>query len=603
MAYIGNFPAEKYTTFSKQTFTPDGSTTSFTLDFSVANENDLELFVNNVRQEPGSGKAYTATGLTLTMSSAPGASDDMYAIFQGKAQQTVTPGSQTVTGSMLATDIAISTTGNITTTGDLTVDTTTLHVDSANNRVGIGTTSPATNLDVVGTVYARSQLYTDNLRPYSGSLLTYGTGGTHYFNGNVGIGTSSPNERLSVVAEDDTSSIDNGFSIYRSVGDDKVTINTQGGAAKFIADGGSNYIPYRFFGYDGTTLAERLTIDGSGNVGIGTSSPTARLTVIEDVSRSALTGTGVGQIHISGGATPADNDVSSITFSTNNTTTTSSIIGNQITNNGSNLFFGTSNNYGSGVTNTAMFIDYAGHIGIGTSTLPRTLNIYGASNGTIGLDNIATGSPQIAFKQAGVDKAYLSYWDAFDTLSLSDGSGNGLHFKPSTGNVGIGTSSPSSKLDVNGTVTATAFSGSGLGKVLQVLQGQNATQISTTTHNTNFDITSISITPSSTSSKILILGVVMGIQGNNNSNNTRFDAKIFRGGSPLNSSGANFWTFNTNYWREGGFAIHWLDSPSTTSATTYYLKGAWLDPAGGTCYVNKDGNSGYSTLTVMEIAS
>ena len=119
MAYIGNFPAEKYTTFSKQTFTPDGSTTSFTLDFSVANENDLELFVNNVRQEPGSGKAYTATGLTLTMSSAPGASDDMYAIFQGKAQQTVTPGPQTVTGSMLATDIAISTSGNITTTGNI----------------------------------------------------------------------------------------------------------------------------------------------------------------------------------------------------------------------------------------------------------------------------------------------------------------------------------------------------------------------------------------------------------------------------------------------------------------------------------------------------
>jgi hypothetical protein len=158
VAYIGNFPAEKYTTFSKQTFTPDGSTTSFTLDFSVANENDLELFVNNVRQEPGSGKAYTATGLTLTMSSAPGASDDMYAIFQGKAQQTVTPGPQTVTGSMLATDIAISTSGSITSSG-LTVDTSTLHVDSANNRVGIGTTSPGTNLDVVGTVYARTHLY------------------------------------------------------------------------------------------------------------------------------------------------------------------------------------------------------------------------------------------------------------------------------------------------------------------------------------------------------------------------------------------------------------------------------------------------------------
>ena len=95
-------------------------------------------------------------------------------------------------------------------------------------------------------------------------------------------------------------------------------------------------------------------------------------------------------------------------------------------------------------------IDSSGHVGVGTSTLPRTLNIYGASNGTIGLDNPVSGSPQIAFKQNGTDKAYVSYWDAFDTLALSDGSGNGLHFKPSTGKVGIGVTSPSALLDLGG---------------------------------------------------------------------------------------------------------------------------------------------------------
>jgi hypothetical protein len=101
----------------------------------------------------------------------------------------------------------------------------------------------------------------------------------------------------------------------------------------------------------------------------------------------------------------------------------------------------------------ALFVQGSdGHVGVGTGTLPRTLNIYGASNGTIGLDNPVSGSPQIAFKQNGTDKAFVTYWDAFDTLALSDGSGNGLHFKPSTGNVGIGTTSPSAKLEVNGDV-------------------------------------------------------------------------------------------------------------------------------------------------------
>ena len=86
MAYVGNRPADTFHTTVKQSFTADSSTTSFTLNQSVAGENEIELFINNVRQEPGSGKAYTAAGTTLTMSEAPTTGDDMYCIFQGKAQ-------------------------------------------------------------------------------------------------------------------------------------------------------------------------------------------------------------------------------------------------------------------------------------------------------------------------------------------------------------------------------------------------------------------------------------------------------------------------------------------------------------------------------------
>ena len=109
MAYIGNQPALQYITFAKQTFTANGSTVAFTLDNSVANENELEVFVNNVRQEPGSGKAYTASGTTLTMSEAPNTGDDFYCIYQGKATQTVTPGIGTVSNAHLAGSIDLTT--------------------------------------------------------------------------------------------------------------------------------------------------------------------------------------------------------------------------------------------------------------------------------------------------------------------------------------------------------------------------------------------------------------------------------------------------------------------------------------------------------------
>jgi hypothetical protein len=86
MAYIGNKPADTFHSVVKQSFTPDSSTTAFTLSQSVVGENEVELFINNVRQEPGSGKSFTASGTSLTMSEAPTTGDDMYCIFQGKAQ-------------------------------------------------------------------------------------------------------------------------------------------------------------------------------------------------------------------------------------------------------------------------------------------------------------------------------------------------------------------------------------------------------------------------------------------------------------------------------------------------------------------------------------
>ena len=149
MPYIGNPPAERFTSFAYQDLT-GGSGTSFTLDNAVGNPQEIEVFVNNVRQEPG--VAYTVSGTALTMTGSIASTDDFYVVFQGKAIQTAThPSDRALTATDGTFTGNTSVTGNSTVTGNLTVDTTTLHVDAANNRVGIGTASPSVDLEIAST--------------------------------------------------------------------------------------------------------------------------------------------------------------------------------------------------------------------------------------------------------------------------------------------------------------------------------------------------------------------------------------------------------------------------------------------------------------------
>ena len=60
MAYIGKSPAQvKRDLASKDSFTGDGSTTTFDLTDIALDANHIQVFVDNVRQEPGTGKSYT----------------------------------------------------------------------------------------------------------------------------------------------------------------------------------------------------------------------------------------------------------------------------------------------------------------------------------------------------------------------------------------------------------------------------------------------------------------------------------------------------------------------------------------------------------------
>ena len=147
MGYVGNEPSVNFTSFAKQDITGDGGA-SYTLTHAVANANEIEVFVNNVRQEPT--EAYTVSGTALTMTGNVASTDDFYVIYLGKALQTTTPPDGSVSTAKIADDAVTSAKldTNIAIDGDLTVDTSTLKVDSTNNRVGIGTASPTTNLEV-----------------------------------------------------------------------------------------------------------------------------------------------------------------------------------------------------------------------------------------------------------------------------------------------------------------------------------------------------------------------------------------------------------------------------------------------------------------------
>ena len=101
MAYIGHTPAEKYVSLSAQHFTVT-ATANYTLSNSVTNENEIALFINNVRQQPGGSYAYTAAGTTLTLSAATAGTDTMYCVYLGKAVGTINPPDGSVNSATIA---------------------------------------------------------------------------------------------------------------------------------------------------------------------------------------------------------------------------------------------------------------------------------------------------------------------------------------------------------------------------------------------------------------------------------------------------------------------------------------------------------------------
>ena len=179
--------------------------------------------------------------------------------------------------------------GTLDVSGDLTVDTSTLYVDSANNRVGVGTVSPSQslhvkgNIDVEGDTSGVSKIRfkaEETHGEVEGINIGNNFGGLAFktnsngsvaermridSSGDVGIGTTNAFAKL-VVEGDNNSNV--------------AVVNAIGTSPNYIFDVRD----------DGTS---KFRVDGSGNVGIGISSPDGKLHV-HTASAGSVTANSVG---------------------------------------------------------------------------------------------------------------------------------------------------------------------------------------------------------------------------------------------------------------------------------------------------------------------
>ena len=252
----------------------------------------------------------------------------------------------------------------------------------------------------------------------------------------LGIGTSSPSSLLHISGANGSGRLE----LQNTSG----TTVTNWRVAPIISGTSNNGFEIR----DVTQGASRFVIDSSGNVGIGTSSPDALLEVAGTTNDSLFNLTGAGSNFelraTSGNGGTANSRVYRLALDYLNETYTNGFIDFYRGSAGGDgdLAFGSSNT-------ERMRIDSSGNVGIGTTSPTQKLTVvngYGifegikvGQNGT-DIDSTFLGaSSLLAFKLNGTERMRID----------------------SSGRVGIGTDSPATALDVNGTVTATAFSGDG----------------------------------------------------------------------------------------------------------------------------------------------
>ncbi len=181
--------------------------------------------------------------------------------------------------------------------GNLSIDDGTVFIDSSTDRIGIGTTTPNAKLDIVGEGGALLSV----TRLTTGSTYFYINGSTGY----VGIGTASPSRALDVegdfmavnlypqggirftnIADPSIYNANSGagtnLKIYGGGADDSYLSLYSVSSSPASKYGTSDYINFHVGNTAGTAQIEAMRIVNGGNVGIGTTTPLAKL----DVSNS-----------------------------------------------------------------------------------------------------------------------------------------------------------------------------------------------------------------------------------------------------------------------------------------------------------------------------
>jgi hypothetical protein len=256
--------------------------------------------------------------------------------------------------------------------------------------------------------------------------------------GTVGIGTSSPNDLL------DLSATSTPILRFTQTGDGAYArIFSTAGNFYLNADYGNTGGRSMIFRIGGTT--ERMRIDSIGRVGIGTSSPAAMLDI-----QGGTYGLSIGSRLLS-----SQSDIALTSNSVINGDTSLNLCANSFL----SFYTGTTDRLtGTAGGTERMRIDSSGRVGIGTSNPQQKLEIGTTSDSenTITLKASTTGTNKIFFSDgtgAALYAGFLEYQHTNNTLGFGTASSERMRID-SSGNVGIGTSSPGTELDVNGDITA-----------------------------------------------------------------------------------------------------------------------------------------------------